>query len=127
MYTVKSFFSQYFFRFNFKSICTICKVMLSLHNLQDVIRCHLCDTPVPFLYCDSYHINLCKVCAANHLWTVQWNIKWCQLSKENRLVCIVNWLRMPIINVKCMMNNVSFIVSNVTFQFAAVVHYLVII
>ena len=35
--------------------------------LQDVIRCHICETPVPSLQCDNCQINLCSVCKAVHL------------------------------------------------------------
>lgn len=37
------------------------------HNLQDVIRCQLCDNPNPELYCTVCQINLCKNCAGEHL------------------------------------------------------------
>nr|XP_022304895.1 E3 ubiquitin-protein ligase TRIM36-like [Crassostrea virginica] len=34
---------------------------------QDVLRCHLCETPVPELYCKLCRFNLCKNCAGKHL------------------------------------------------------------
>ena len=46
---------------------------------QDVLRCHLCDTPVPPLYCDSCNINLCRQCAGEHL---------CDESREHRVLPI---------------------------------------
>lgn len=36
-------------------------------GLQDVIRCHLCEEPVPPLHCELCHINLCRPCAGTHL------------------------------------------------------------
>lgn len=37
------------------------------YSLQDVVRCHLCDTPVPPLHCDICDVHLCKICNGKHL------------------------------------------------------------
>ena len=36
-------------------------------SAQDVLRCNLCETPVPPLCCEICQIYLCKMCAGEHI------------------------------------------------------------
>lgn len=82
------------------------------NSLQDVIRCAMCETPVPPLYCEVCHINFARLVLEN-ISEMNPNVtQWFQSNTENL------FLKLDILNAKFIPKNDEISsVNNVTFLF----------
>lgn len=105
--------------YNLQGLCTLCTTSRISSDVTCVI--HLS----PFCIAKFALLIFVRVVLLDTSRTIQKNIPWCQLSKENRLHRIASRQHMPKLNVNCMKNDINYIANNVTFQFAPVVYHLV--